>query len=346
MPSRRAVLRSVTALGVSSLAAGCTGIFGGNSRTGTPTATPGDTEPLRVATAALEQPIARAATLWNGNPLPTDDEYGGTLADDLGSTGPGFAGYFASRHGFSPTEEAMEPPFRVTVASAAPAAAHDALAAGSVGIAGFGAETDARNASEFDVAEFRRQDLFRTGEAIVVSDAVYRDGVRSVSREELLGIYSGRLTNWQSVGGPDREIHLVGTVDVQGGPEIFDQTFLADQPQDGVDEVYGRERRKVAAVSDRDDTLTRIPVRDVESLRAGGTDDYRILRIEVGGEDRGPGGVGYPGTYPIPLFTNGDPGPRERAFLAALSAEALQPRILNGDTDRLFVLPAATVPDY
>ncbi|MFC7195220.1 hypothetical protein ACFQL4_12005 [Halosimplex aquaticum] len=45
------------------------------------------------------------------------------------------------------------------------------------------------------------------------------------------------------------------------------------------------------------------------------------------------------------MFTNGQPDRRERAFLDALSAAAVQPMILNDD-GRLAVIPAASKPDY
>jgi len=363
MASRRAFVRSVAVLGLPTLAAGCTDHFDGTSRPnpktdvnpagqrGTATrsqstSTPKNNHPLSVATAGLlVEPITRAAALWNGNSLPTEDKYGGSPADRLNSSGPGFAGYFASRQGFSPTRTPNRPPFRVTVGDNGDQEAYTALTNATVDIAMVRAETYSTVASEMDVSDLVRHDLFRVGKAIVVSDAVYRAGVTSISPGELRGIYNGRLNNWRSLGGPDREIHLIGTVN-DAHPETFEQTFLKDEPGGGADDLYGRVRRKVAAVTDRDDVVTRIPVRDVKSLRAGGTDGYRILDIEVDGEPRGPGGAAYPGTYPVPLFTIGQPDPRERAFLEALSATAVQTMILNDADGRTDVIPTATKPEY
>jgi phosphate transport system substrate-binding protein len=329
---------------VSATETGCSGLFDSpTTRRPSTSARSGDS-PLHIATAALASPIARAATLWNGNHLPTNDEYSGSLADDLGSEGPGFAGYFGRRHGFTPTKEPLDPPFRVTVSHADQSDAREALSSGSVGITEFGGEVGSTIADRLDVSAFVRHDLFRMGQVIVVSEELYDAGVTAITSDELLGIYNGRLTNWQSVGGPDGEIYLVGTVDISGGPERFDRTFLEGQPLGGADQLYGRTGRKVSTVSDRDDTVARIPLPDVESLRSRGTDDYRVLDIEVDGDPRGPGGTGYPGTYPIPLFTEGAPDPREAAFLDALSAEVVQPRILDTG-DRLAVFPAATDAD-
>lgn len=359
MPSRRAILRSLVA-GVPVSTAGCAGPFGGDTHTGsTDSAVPGTsttdqrattgvptTEPLRIGVSSLlAGPVARAASLWNGNRLPTDDEYGTTLADELGSDGRGLAGYFSARHGFTPTETAHHPPFPVAVGEGDDDEISAALTSGTLDLVAPRAEVFDTIGSEFDVSGLVRHDLFRTGRAFVVSTAVHDAGVTSVGRDELLGVYNGRITNWRTVGGPDRDIHLIGTVN-DAHPETLDRTFLRDQPQGGADQLYGQVRRKVAAVADRDDTLTRVPVRDVGSLRDGGTDDYRILDVAVNGDPRGPGGAGYPGTYPFPLFTTGEPDRRERAFLDFLSSDALQPAILDRDDGRLRVVPAATTPDY
>jgi phosphate transport system substrate-binding protein len=363
MPSRRALLRSAAVLGVSTLAAGCSGVFESDTTTGRParsdspergattteppeTDTPPEADPLRVATSGLlADPVSRAAALWNGNRGPTDDEYGRTLADRLGSTGPGVAGYFAGRHGFAPTGTPHRPPYRVAVGDNGGQHSLAALRAGTVDIATPGAEVFSPLAEETDLSGLVRHDLFRTGKAFVVSEAVYEAGVTSVTREALLGIHNGRPDNWAALGGPDREIHLAGTVDVQGGPEVLERTFLRNQPGGGADARYGQAQRKVAVVDERDDALTRVAVPDVESLREGGRDGYRILAVEVDGEPRGPTDAGYPGTYPVALFTEGAPDRREAAFLEALSAEPVQPAILNEDGDRLVVLPAATPPD-
>lgn len=46
--------------------------------------------------------------------------------------------------------------------------------------------------------------------AIVVPDEVWRSGVRSISREQLRGIYESKLTNWRDLGGDDRAIVFYG----------------------------------------------------------------------------------------------------------------------------------------
>src|SRR5213075_1134250 len=42
--------------------------------------------------------------------------------------------------------------------------------------------------------------------AFIVSSDVWQAGVRSLSRKEMLGIYEGKITDWKTLGGPDRKI--------------------------------------------------------------------------------------------------------------------------------------------
>lgn len=365
MPSRRDFLSSGAVLGVSALLGGCSSFSGDGSPDEDPTDGPSPTErpdtatpstateaagtddpdSLHIATTdALLDVLGRAATYWNGNPMPASDDYGRSIAAAAGSDELGLASYFGERHGFSPSKEQHRPPFRVTVGDGSRHRNHDALEAGTVDIAGLGSETYTDVAEDLRLPDDAvRHDLFRTGRVLAVSASVARAGVTSLTPAELRGIYDGRVTNWAAVGGPDRPIHLVTTVGTNPSPP-FEQTFL-DGAGGGADELYGRPRRRMRAVRERDDVLTRFFLPSVRILQDGGTSEYQILDVEIDGEPRGPGGLGYPGTYPIPLFTRESPGNRERAFLDMLTTAAVHPWLLPDDGG-LHVLPAESPPTY
>jgi phosphate transport system substrate-binding protein len=275
----------------------------------------------------------RAASFWNGNPA-SSDEYDRSIADGLDSGVLGFAGHFGRRHGFDPSGERHRPPFRVAVGNTDAEDALDALVEGTADLAELGtgrAERDQVIAEQ--VAEHH---LFRAGSVLAASRDVSARGVESLAREELVGIYDGRVTNWAALGGPDREIRLV---------ERVERTFL-EGAGGGIDEIYGRPERLRGAVRERDDVLTRVFPRDVGEFREGGGSEYRILELERDGQRRGPGDRGYPSTVPLPLFTRGDPDGRERAFLDALSTDPVHPWILDHEDAPLRIFPAADPPDY
>lgn len=61
----------------------------------------------------------------------------------------------------------------------------------------------------------------RDAVACVVSGEVYSAGVRSLSKEQIAGIYLGKIKNWKEVGGPDREIVVIDKERHRGTRHVF-----------------------------------------------------------------------------------------------------------------------------
>lgn len=59
--------------------------------------------------------------------------------------------------------------------------------------------------------------------ALVVSRAVYDGGVKVLSRQQIAGIFTGKITNWKSVGGPDSIIVIHNKEPGRGTRAIFDK---------------------------------------------------------------------------------------------------------------------------
>ncbi len=54
------------------------------------------------------------------------------------------------------------------------------------------------------------------GLAIIVSKTVYDQGVIDLTTQQVIDIYSGVITNWNQVGGPDEDIYVVERADTSG----------------------------------------------------------------------------------------------------------------------------------
>jgi phosphate transport system substrate-binding protein len=57
--------------------------------------------------------------------------------------------------------------------------------------------------------------------ALIVSKDVWEAGVRSLSVEQMRGIYEGKVTNWKQVGGLDRRIAFFNKEPGRGTWEVF-----------------------------------------------------------------------------------------------------------------------------
>lgn len=93
------------------------------------------------------------------------------------------------------------------------------------------------------------------GISLAVSDRIYKAGVRGLSREQVRDIYSGNITNWQELGGPDADIYVISREEGSGTRDSFNEIVLGskDAETPGVDTVAfgGAEVKTAIAGSDK-----------------------------------------------------------------------------------------------
>ncbi|RQW77332.1 MAG: PstS family phosphate ABC transporter substrate-binding protein [Methanothrix sp.] len=64
---------------------------------------------------------------------------------------------------------------------------------------------------------------------LVVSPRVYNFGVRALTKEQVKQIYSGSITNWKGVGGPDEEIFVIGRRAGSGTRDTFNEVIMGSK---------------------------------------------------------------------------------------------------------------------
>jgi len=93
------------------------------------------------------------------------------------------------------------------------------------------------------------------GLSLAVSDEIYQAGVKGLSRQQVRGIYSGNITNWKEVGGPDAEIYVISREEGSGTRDDFNEVVLGkrDAEMPGVNTVAngGAEVKTAIAGSDK-----------------------------------------------------------------------------------------------
>lgn len=145
------------------------------------------------------------------------------------------------------------------------------------------------------------------GLAIVVSKTVYDEGITELTTQQVIDIYSGVITNWIDIGGPDEDIYVVERAETSGTYGSFMELL-------GLDET--------AAHS------TQLENSDVK--RTVGTADYAIGYVGmgyVGGNTPSVKLDGYSptmenvlsGNYPLQrglhFYTNGEPTGAAKEFI-------------------------------
>jgi phosphate transport system substrate-binding protein len=189
--------------------------------TPTPTPTPTSVPDLVVGSGSTLYPIANGlAGLWNRNPAPAAID-GWSPDASRGVDEARRADRFAARAGFEPTGERGRPPFRVETTL-----------------------THSRRAAEMVAGE--------------VADATA--DVTGVAPAEVVGIYAGEIENWRAVGGPDREIRVLGGAEGSQPTPLGAFLRRRDAYGTGLTVRYGRAHQRIAVVGSRDDAVAPVPV--------------------------------------------------------------------------------------
>lgn len=157
--------------------------------------------------------------------------------------------------------------------------------------------------------QFKEIQIGEDAVALIVSADVWNGGMRSITREQVKGIYEGRIRNWRELGGPDLRIAFFNKEPGRGTWEVFAHWLYGDSkkaPPVSFPEVGGNEeaRAKVAATRGA-----------LSQLSASWVDGQRVFALGIQRED---GGIVQPTpesiaahTYalsrPLFLLTDGEP---------------------------------------
>ncbi|HEX4953789.1 MAG TPA: phosphate ABC transporter substrate-binding protein [Thermoanaerobaculia bacterium] len=188
----------------------------------------------------------------------------------------------------------------------------------------------------FPGVRFEPQRVALDGVAVVVAKDVWEGGVRALSREQLRGIYEGRIRNWKDLGGPDRRIVFFNKEPGRGTWEVFAHWLygdpktapIASHPEVGANEEA---RQKVATTPGA-----------ISQLSFAWADAERVFALGLSLDD----GTVVPadlttitnGTYPLKrdllLISNGPPAGSARELIDYLRGPRGRPII-----ERLGYLP-------
>ncbi|KAB1192998.1 phosphate ABC transporter substrate-binding protein [Haloferax sp. MBLA0076] len=283
--SRRKFLVSSGVAGLAGLA-GCTGGSGsGDESEETEAQTEAQTEAPEETTEASSEggnsqpemltaegsstvyPIAnKGSSYWNSNAPASDGEYWGSSSegtvpgwDELDAGDMRLADYFASLYGFEPTETQANPPFATSIGLS-----HSGTGCKSVrdGLVDIGNSSGPITA-ELGISEAERDEKYvdhvlgRDGQPVVVSKDVFDAGVTELTGEEVKKIYQDEITNWSDVGGPDKEIYVVGRAEGSGTDTAFRLNMLGDAEaaMPGVDTRKGQNQQVKTVVQQNEGAI-------------------------------------------------------------------------------------------
>lgn len=177
--------------------------------------------------------------------------------------------------------------------------------------------------TKYPKVQFKEIHIGEDAVALIVSQDVWAGGVKAVTKQQVQGIYEGRIKNWKELGGPDRRIAFFNKEPGRGTWEVFAHWLYGDAkkaPPVSFPEVGGNEetRNKVAS--------TRGALSQLSSSWADGKKVFALGLKQDDGTVVLPTNENiashkYPMSRPLFLLTNGEPTGEAKAFVEFVLSE-------------------------
>ena len=149
------------------------------------------------------------------------------------------------------------------------------------------------------------------GISVAVSDEIHQDGVKDLNREQVKQIYTGEITNWKEVGGPDKDIYVISREYGSGTRDDFNEAVMKDIKAEtpGVDTVAYSGAEVKTAISGSDRAIGYVGFNylggGVQGIAFDGiVPSYENIKLDI-----------YELKRDLYFYTFGDPSPGARAFI-------------------------------
>jgi len=161
------------------------------------------------------------------------------------------------------------------------------------------------------------------GQPIVVSSEIADSGVDMITGQQLKDLYKGRISNWSELGGPDREIQILGRVKGSGTRTSFVSNVYGNPEEDTtVANRYGQNQRLAQAIAQADNAISYL------ALAFLGTDGVSPISLEwegktysYGDEENGLDSREYPLSRDLHMYTWEGTSMKEAAFINMILSE-------------------------
>ncbi len=145
--------------------------------------------------------------------------------------------------------------------------------------------------------------------------------VRSLTQEQLKGIFTGKIANWREVGGPDQPIHVYVVNPQSATRKVFQKVILGKakyagknlktvRPDTGILDKVGADPQAIGQLS--------------FALAVGHPAEAQVKKVAIGDQAASVTNPDYPITRPLYLITKGEPVGPVADFIAWARSEGGQ----------------------
>ena len=185
------------------------------------------------------------------------------------------------------------------------------------GLAEIGMVSRALGGGETDVTAHL---LARDGVAMIVHAS---NPVASLTSEQVLGIYTGRIRNWRALGGSDAPITVVHKADGRSTQKVFLSHFGIEAVDVKASVVIGDNEQGIKSVAGNPDAVGYVSIGTAEISASRGAQIKLVAQDGVEASIRTVASGAFPVVRELNLVTRGTPTPLAQKFLVfALSEQA------------------------
>jgi phosphate transport system substrate-binding protein len=148
-------------------------------------------------------------------------------------------------------------------------------------------------------------------------------GIKDIKKDDLIKVFTGKITNWKELGGPDQKITLVNRPDSSGTRAVFNKFALGGaKPAEGITEDSSNTVKKI---------INETPGA-IGYLAFSYLTDNKVTALSIDGVEPTAENV-QTGKFPVwayeHSYTKGEPNEVEKAFLDYLMSDEVQTGILT-----------------
>jgi phosphate transport system substrate-binding protein len=177
------------------------------------------------------------------------------------------------------------------------------------GLADIGMASRALKESEGDLHSFT---IARDGICLIVHES---NPIRSLSNEQVVAIYTGRIRNWSAAGGDDAPVTVVNKAEGRSTLELFLDYFQLKSPDVQADVVIGDNEQGIKTVAGNPNAIGYVSIGTAEYDASLG---IPIRLLPIGGVDASVANVAdktFPLSRPLNLVTASEPSGLAKQFI-------------------------------
>ena len=164
---------------------------------------------------------------------------------------------------------------------------------------------------------------------------IHRDNpVKQLDKQQLIDVYTKKITNWKDVGGKDAAIVVANKAEGRSTLEIFLHYLGLDNADVKADVVVGENLHVIHSVVSNPNTVGYVSIGTASAEEKAGTPIKLVVTGNIVPTMESVKDGSFPITRPLNVVTNAETSPAARAFLDYLMSTEI-----NGIIEKHFFVP-------